>query len=236
MTKYFLYILLLTTIISCKKKTCEQEILPDTILTPKFYGELNSWLVYNIKNGNIDTLLQFYGSITKELNGKFNNENYTSVRYNSSSVDFDNLPNFMSYANNSNWQVTSNFVGNFNYTDNRLSPNCLSCGSMTPSLSVSTGLSLDLNGITNCDEISIEIRDSNGSNGLATYNMTGASTFSITLTDVNSSVGYLISSHPVNTPFILTITFSSVKNEIINGVLTAFRKSTIYRYITKSVN
>ena len=67
MKKYFLYFLLLIITISCKKKTCEQEILPDTFVNPTFDGELTSSLVYNIKNGNIDTLLEFDGYLIKKL-------------------------------------------------------------------------------------------------------------------------------------------------------------------------
>jgi hypothetical protein len=239
MTRYFLYILLLTTIISCKKKTCEQEILPDTVLNPKFDGELSSSLVYNIKNGHIDSLLKFDGYLIKKLNGQDPIQHFTSLSYNSSTVQFDNLPNFMSYANNSNWSVTSNLVGNFNYTDNTLMPNCLNCAAINPSVGKFSGLSLNLNGITNTNRVIVEVQDmtfSNpNSNYVEVYDLQGATSL-ITSTSSQSYSNFMAFEN-IGYNVILTITLENMYSKAtFNGHDMFFTKSTVYRFPTTIVN
>lgn len=238
MKNTILILLILITISSCKKKSCEQEILPDKIINPVYDSELTSSLLYNIKNGHIDTILGFGGYIYKKLNGQSSVENFSSITYNSSSVAFDNLPNFMSNAVNSNWNVTSNLVGNFNYIDNRQMPNCLNCGAMTPSVGRFTGLNLNLTGISNADRISVEVNDMTfinpNSNSLDSYDLQGVSTF--TTNPYTQFYSNFMSSANVGDDIILTITLDKSKNETLNGILTAFTKSTVYRFPTKIVN
>lgn len=239
MKKYFLYILLLTSIISCKKKTCEQEILPDTVINPTYDGQISSSLVYNIKNGHIDTLLKFDGYIIKKLNGQSNIERFMSLSYNSSTVQFDNLPNFMLYANNSNWDVSSNLVGNFNYIDNTLMPNCLNCAALNPSVGKFSGLSLNLNGITNTHRVIVELQDMTFTNPISNYveiyDLQGA-TFLTTSTN-SQSYNDFVAFEPIGYSVILTITLeNNYKKATFNGHDMFFTKSTVYRFPTTIVN
>lgn len=239
MAKYLLPILLLSLFASCKKKTCEQEILPDTFVNPTFDGELTSSLVYNIKNGNIDTLLEFDGYLIKKLNGQGNIEKFTSISYNSSTVQFDNLPNFMSYANNSNWDVTSNLVGNFNYIDNTIMPNCLNCAALNPSVGKFSGLSLNLSGITNTNRIIVEVEDMTFSNPtsnyLEIYDLQGATSLS---TPANTqSYNDFMAFENIGYSVILKITLENIyKKATLNGHDMFFTKSTVYRFPTTIVN
>jgi|JI10StandDraft_1071094.scaffolds.fasta_scaffold349086_1 hypothetical protein len=239
MTRYFLYFLLSVTVISCKKKSCEQEILPDTVINPTYQGQISSSLTYNIKNGNIDTLLGFNGYLIKNLNGQGSVEQFISIVYNSSTVQFDNLPNFMANANNSNWTITSDLIGNFNYSDHTLMPNSLNCGTLNPSVGKFSGLNLNLTGITNTSRVIVEVRDMTFinpySNSLEIYNLQGAS--SLTTSSNSQSYANFMGGANIGNDVLLTITLENMyKKENLNGHDMYFTKSTIYRFPTKIVN
>lgn len=241
MKKYFLYILLLTAIISCKKKEDKNDITPEPVAnTPTYEANLNTVLTYDVQNGNvIDTVLNFDGQLEKKLNGQYSLENFTSLSYNSSTTQFGILSNYLNSATISNWGVTSDLIGNFNFTDSAAIPNCLSCGTMSPTVGRFTGLNLNLTGITNATDVYVEVQDltyiNPNFNTIDSYTI-APGTSTLTTNPFSSYYSNFVSTGNINDDVLLTITFLSYKTKIINGHSVWFNKKSTYSYQTKIVN
>ncbi len=241
MTKPFLYLLILITFFSCKKKENENEISPEPTANSAIYEtNLNTILTYDVQNGVvIDTVLSFNGDLLKKLNGQYNFENFTSLSYNSSTTPFGILNNYLNSATISNWGVTSNLIGNFNYTDSTAIPNCLSCGTMSPTVGRFTGLNLTLTGITNATHVYVEVQDltfiNPNTNTIDSYTIAPGTT-TLTTNPYSSYYSNFVSTGNINDNVLLTITFVSYKTKIINGHSVYFNKKSTYSYQTKIVN
>ena len=230
MVRCISYILIATTLFGCKKKTCEQVVLPDTTVSPTFENGISGELVISIKNTSKDSTYNFDGHISTLYNGVYSSgENFETITYNGFNNHNIFSSNYLDLANNSSWQVTSPLVGNFNYIDNRLSPQCNDAANLNlNTCSGLTGIILNLNNIQNTDLISLNVLYANG--GGATIDYVGTNVNYLHDT-VYSPFNYI----NMNDYVTITVSFIKTKDEVINGITTKFEKRTTYKYMSKRI-
>lgn len=230
MVRYISYILIAVTLFGCKKKTCEQVVLPDTIVSPTFENNISGDLVISIKNSNKDTTYNFDGYISTLYNGAYTSrENFETITYNGFNNHNIFSSNYLNLANNSSWQLTSPLVGNFNYIDNRLSPQCDDAANLNlNTCSALTGIILNLNNIQNTDLIRLEVFEVNGGGAIIDFVGTSVNYLHDT---IYSPFNYI----NINSYVTITLSFIKTKDEIINGVVTKLEKRTTYKYMSKRI-
>ncbi len=217
-------------LMSCRKK-CEQEILPDTIITPTFWNHLTEEMVISIKNNQKDTVINFEANIFKELvPNKSEYLYFDTLKYNNyeTSILFSN--NFLEQANNSIWQANSSIVGNVNYTDTTKAPLCDDASNLSlTTFSATTGIILNLNNIKNSIALDIELRYP------YTYSAEFVSYDLKNTTSLNTTIFPQLWTVNINEIAIITLKFTNYRMVKINGITSSIAKVTTYKYISKRV-
>lgn len=250
MTKYFIYILLFTCIISCKKKEKDQEVSPDTTTNVPVVADYQSNLKTNLiltRNGsNFDTSFGFVGKYVKIVGSSQTWSSFPSTNYNGYIADASNnfngeilsCPNFMKLASKSTWNVTSSEFGNFLYTDS-INPVFISTTltKIPTTYDANQGIPVKIAGFP--AGYSIYLGDKSSLYfpwSVANYNgMSFPSTLD-TIRDTLTAPEFF--SVPINTTFTLSISLSPSFNSLayLNGHKSFLFKPTIYYYPIKRIN
>lgn len=233
MKKIVYIILCFSILISCKKK-CEQEILPDTVITPTFWNQLTEEMVISIKNNQKDTVINFNANILKELiPNQPTNYYFDTLKYNNyeTSILFSNT--FLAQANNSIWQANSPLVGYINYIDTAKAPLCNDASNLAlNTYSANVGIVLNLTNILNANDLDVTIEPLYYTTTFNSYfeffKLNGTNTFNDTIV----APAYY---YNINQPLVITLTFTNYRKTTINNITTYFAKNTIYKYISKRV-
>lgn len=232
--KKIIYIIFCSGIlISCKKK-CEQEILPDTIISPTYTNEYSETMVINIKNNQKDTLINFNGRIVKDFpNHPVEIIQYDSLTYNNEehSILFSN--NYLAQSNTSVWQSYSLFTGYINYIDSSATPYCNMAGNLSlNTCSVNTGVVLNLTNIKNSDNVHVTFSPIYNNNFYGYYdefiNLNGSDS-------IHRTIVAPLYNFNINEDLFITIDFQKSIVINVNGFQTYFSKITSYKYISKRV-
>ena len=247
MTRYFLYILLLAAIISCKKKEQSNNPTPEPS-TPQetLYGaSLRTYFMLTRNGSAFDTSFIFEGKYEKKIGSSYTWSPFSSTNYNGYTANAANnfngeilsSPIFLQLANKSTWNVTSSEYGNFQYTDS------------VPVLLISTGFTKIPTTYDASQGIPVKIAGfQTGSNIILwdksqlyfpwNVKMYTGGTYPSTLDTIRDTIrAPELSDIPINTNFTLSINCSWGSSYIfINGHQFYVGKSTNYYYSIKRIN
>ncbi|HRG01451.1 MAG TPA: hypothetical protein PKZ75_10060 [Bacteroidia bacterium] len=246
MTRYFLYILLATTIISCKKKEQSNNTTsePSTPQETLYGANLRTNFMLTRNGSSFDTSFIFEGKYEKIIGSSHtwlpfsttNYNGYTANAANNFNGEILSSPNFLQLANKSTWNVTSSEYGNFQYTDS------------VPALLISTGYTKIPTTYDASQGIPVKIAGfQTGSNIILldksqlyfpwNIKMYTGGTYPSTLDTIRDTIRALeLSDVPINTNFTLSINCSWGSHPFINGNQSYVGKSTNYFYSIKRIN
>ncbi len=229
--KYFIIVLFALGLLSCKKtKKLKPEVLPDTYVDPTYIGELNSYLKIGVgSNGPIDSIFTFYGSLTENsANAPY--ITFNKVIYNGNTTgSVDQGGNFLNFANRSNWDIGSDYIGNFTHTDNTPVALITNPVGSVPSTFSGGSFIVNLHNLSGADEVVVSSYDGINFQGTSQKLGVFGPNFAFNFTEG-------VMDMPLNTD--IRITISLRKHSIItkNGVTIEVNKYTEYVFKTRKTS
>ncbi len=231
--KYFIIAVFIVSFVACKKtEKLKPEVLPDTYVDPSYIGRMESHLNIGVgSNGPVDSTFRFNSALW-ENGANAPVVGFKKVIYNGYVANtIDQGVRFLDFANHSNWNLQSSYIGNFTHTDNSPTPLIGNVTGLVPPTFSGGELNLDLQNISNADQILVTAFD-DGMNILGssqTFMVEGRQNLSLAFT---ANVLYL----PLNTDIRITVSLWKFNKLKGNNYEIDFGKVTNYIYRTKKTS
>lgn len=229
--KYFIIVMFALGLLSCKKtEKLKPEVLPDTYVNPTYIGELDSYLKIGVgSNGPIDSIFTFYGSLTENsANAPY--ITFNKITYNGNTTgSVDQGVNFLNFANQSNWDLRSDYIGNFTHTDNTPVALITNPVGSVPSSFSGNAFIVNLHNLSGADEVVVSSYDGinlqSSSQKIDVFGPNFAFNFTAGVADL-----------PINTDIRITIRLRKHTTVTKNGATIEVNKFTEYVFKTRKTS
>lgn len=230
---YFIIVVFASGLLACKKtEKLKPEVLPDTYVDPTYTGIIESHLNIGFRSNGSDSTFRFNASLWEESADPAPWVPFNKVSYNGKeNSTIDQGVKFLGFANNSNWDFQSSYIGNFTHTSYAPTPLISNASGLIPTTFSGSVLNLNLQNISDADRIVVTAYDG----GFAilgysqTFEVNGAQNLSLAFSE-NVSNLYL------NTDIQLTVSFWKFHNLSGSNYTISFAKVTNYIYKTRKTS